>query len=86
MHNVPWVAFLYSCLDVLDAVCAPWDDISYDVGSFPGGLEHVVTFLLQLQDQVTFGEAVDAYSSAVIVAECLLIDCRPSEGDVADLI
>ena len=45
-----------------------------------------MTFLLQLQDQVTFGEAAGAYSSAVIVAECLLINCRPSKGDVADLI
>ena len=56
----------------------------YDVGSLPGGFELVMTFLLESQYKVSFGEGPVAHSTAVIVAEALLINS--GAGDVSSIV
>src|SRR5664279_4722262 len=86
MCDVPGVGVDDSSVCVLQSIRATTYDFSDDEGSLPGRRQFVVAFLLQPEYKVSFDEGPAAYSTAMIVAQALLVDSGAGECDVSSLV
>ena len=74
MCNVPRIVRGFACLRVLQSISSTIDDFSDDEGSLPWGGELVHLLLLQPKHQVANHEGPSAQSTAMVVAEILLVN------------
>ena len=74
VRNVPRIVREFACLRMLKSVCATTEDFSDDEGAFPWGSELVHLLLLPSKNQVANLEGPGAQSTAMVVAEILLVD------------
>jgi hypothetical protein len=64
----------FACLRVLQSICASTKDLRDDEGTLPWGSELVHLLLLQSKNQVTNDEGPGSQSTAMVVAEILLVN------------
>ena len=74
LRNVPRIVREFACLRMLQSVCSTTYDLGDDDGSFPWRSKFMHLLLLQSKHQVANLEGSGTQSTAVIVAEVLLID------------
>ena len=86
MRNVPRIMRKFACLRVLHSICASTKDLRDDERTFPWGSELVHLLLLQSKNQVAHNKGPGSQSTAMVVAEILLVNSCAGQGRVSRLI
>ena len=86
VRNVPRIMREFACLRVLQSICASSKDLRDDEGTFPWGSELVHLLLLQSKNQVAHNKGPGSQSTAMVVAEILLVNSCAGQGRVSRFI